>query len=109
MIIIKYRNSRIRLSRGVAPCPSYQSSVDYLGLDQYGLLRNTRAKNSLQLGCYARECGDYYRGEWMSSVDGGAGSGAWTFIDFKRILGGGPAGPLERRTPGEILVTTVSH
>lgn len=47
MIIIKYRNSRIRLSRDVAPCPSYQSSVDYLGLDQYGLLRNTKAKNSL--------------------------------------------------------------
>jgi hypothetical protein len=30
MIIVKYRNSRIRLSRDVAPCPSYQSSVDYL-------------------------------------------------------------------------------
>ena len=27
----------------------------------------------------------------------GAGSGAWTFTDFKRILGGGPAGLLERR------------
>jgi len=39
----------------------------------------------------------------------GAGSGAWTFFDLKRILGGGPAGPLERRTPGDILVRTVSH
>ena len=27
----------------------------------------------------------------------GAESGAWTFTDLKRILGGGPAGPVERR------------